>query len=540
MNPISKLLHPQNNVEEIVILLLKQLGVRTTASTVSEKLQSSPNYPSLLAIKEVSDSYDIENLALRTHDIQAFLQVPENIVVQVKFKNGLSLFGFVFHITKKEVDWHNPLTHSRERISCDQFFKLYTGYAMFFDETHSKDEPDFSRNRKKELTQHLVEILMVFFLPTISVFSFLNRLFEHSEILLQTALLLTLLNIGYAVGLILIFYELNEYTPFLAKICGFSKRTNCSAVLHSDASMFLGIPWSVIGTSYFAGMTCALVVSGLSPFMISTLSWLHLLALPYIVFSLYYQYRVVRQWCPLCLTVLAVILMIFVTSLVGGIYSSKIDLTWNCLATIAVCFCMSFTLLYSLWRLSRLFKVSSHYKYSLARVKYHKEVFRTLLQTGRKIEMPTDDCGIILGNPKGSVHIVKVCNPYCGHCADAQPILQKIVNDHPDVKLQIIFATNPNTPFYKETPIDIFLSHYHNGADMERIMSDWYADPVKDKDKFEQANPVSHRDSAWNKENADRMFKFCEAVKIVGTPTIFINGHELPDYYTIKEMQYCI
>jgi hypothetical protein len=100
--------------------------------------------------------------------------------------------------------------------------------------------------------------------------------------------------------------------------------------------------------------------------------------------------------------------------------------------------------------------------------------------------------------------------------------------------------SNPNTPFYKEAPIDLFLSHYYNGGDMERILSDWYADPEKNKDKFGQVYPVSHKDIAWNKDNADRMFKFCEDVKIMGTPTIFINGHELPNYYGIHELQYCI
>ena len=540
MNPISRLLHPQSNVEEIVSLLLRQLGVRATASTISEKLKSSPNFPSLLAIKEVADNYYIKSLALKTQDIQAFLLVPDNIVVQVKFKNSLSLFGLVFHITKEEVDWHNPITHHREKITCNQFFELYTGYAMFFDETEAKDEPGFTVNRRKEWVQNLTEVMMVLFVPAISVFSFCFSAYTHSGILWLPTALLTLLNIGYAIGLLLILYELNEYTPILTKVCGLSKKTNCAAVLHSEASMIMGIPWSVIGTSYFAGMVVSLIVSGLSSSMINTVSWFHLLALPYIIFSLYYQYWIVRQWCPLCLTVLVVILMLFVSSLVGGVYSSTTNLNWNCLTTIVVCLFMSFATFYSLWQLSRQFKVSRHYNYSLARIKYHKEVFKALLHTGRKIEMPTDDCGIILGNPKGTIHIVKVCNPYCGHCADAQPVLQKIANDHPDIKLQIIFASNPNTPSYKETPIDLFLSHYHNGADMERILSDWYADPLKDKDKFEQVYPVSHKDVAWNKDNADRMFKFCEDVKIMGTPTIFINGHELPDYYRINELQYCI
>ena len=58
----------------------------------------------------------------------------------------------------------------------------------------------------------------------------------------------------------------------------------------------------------------------------------------------------------------------------------------------------------------------------------------------QKIDISTEGYGIILGNTKGNTHIIKVCNPYCGHCADAQVILQNMIEFNKDIKLQNLLA----------------------------------------------------------------------------------------------------
>jgi len=41
---------------------------------------------------------------------------------------------------------------------------------------------------------------------------------------------------------------------------------------------------------------------------LAIVSLFNLLALPYIIFSVYYQWRVAKQWCVLCLAVQALLL----------------------------------------------------------------------------------------------------------------------------------------------------------------------------------------------------------------------------------------
>ena len=154
--------------------------------------------------------------------------------------------------------------------------------------------------------------------------------------------------------------------------------------------------------------------------------------------------------------------------------------------------------------------------------------------------MPTDDFGIVLGNPHGSIHIVKVCNPFCVHCANAQPILQNKVKTNQDVKLQMVFAVDPHSEYYEQTPIDLFLSLYREGADIEAVLADWYSNPSVDIEMFKQKYPVKQSYTEWNADNTEKMYRFCQETGIMGTPTIFINGHELPANYQIGDMLYCI
>ena len=36
------------------------------------------------------------------------------------------------------------------------------------------------------------------------------------------------------------------------------------------------------------------------------------------------------------------------------------------------------------------------------------------------------------------------------------------------------------------------------------------------------------------------MYDFCEKMEIIGTPTIFINGYEMPDIYSVRDLRYII
>lgn len=62
----------------------------------------------------------------------------------------------------------------------------------------------------------------------------------------------------------------------------------------------------------------------------------------------------------------------------------------------------------------------------------------------------------------------------------------------------------------------------------------------KDSKVFKERHPVKAADNAWNIANASSMYDFCEKMEIIGTPTIFINGYEMPDIYSVRDLRYII
>lgn len=528
-------------MEEVVFLICHDLNVKVTKTTLSHKLLSHPDYPSLKALNDVLSNYNVESMALKIDSLQNLDEVSEGFLIQVKPENEIDLFAYVFSLTGENAEWYNPATHRRESISRNKLEEQFTGYVMFFDATDKKEEKNYAQLHRKEMWNSVLEHILVLFVPILMIISWIVYTLTLGQSQFWFPLVYTfLLFIGSILGISLLFYEKNENIPLFNRICSLSQNTNCRAILHSSAAQIIGIPWSVIGTAYFVGILIALIFSGYNDCILYPAALLHLLTLPYVCYSLYYQYFVAKQWCPLCLGVLLVIILLFTIALLSGIYYQHPSLTlYNIISLITTLFVV-FAAIYFLWKLSNYIKSSRYFEYTLSHLKYNTDVFSALLHNSRRIDMPTDDYGIVLGNPHGSIHIVKVCNPYCSHCADAQPILQKLIDMNSEVKLQVIFATDPHASFYKETPIDQFLSLYHQGADMETIMSDWYANPNKDRLAFEQKYPFKQEDTVWNMKNAEKMKQFCEDTNIKGTPTIFINGYELPHNYQVKDLLYIL
>ena len=55
-----------NNVDAVLIRLLKRLKINISSDTIITELEKHPDYPSLLSISDVLSNFDIENSAYRS------------------------------------------------------------------------------------------------------------------------------------------------------------------------------------------------------------------------------------------------------------------------------------------------------------------------------------------------------------------------------------------------------------------------------------------------------------------------------------------
>ncbi|UKJ07499.1 DsbA family protein [Solitalea lacus] len=139
--------------------------------------------------------------------------------------------------------------------------------------------------------------------------------------------------------------------------------------------------------------------------------------------------------------------------------------------------------------------------------------------------------GIVLGNPNAKNKIVKVCNPYCGPCATAHPLIDEIIDQYEDVQVQMIFM------FTHEAIVKHLVAIYKKDNTLIRqALDDWYNAPIKVYETFAAKYPLNG-ELQQQKEGMEAMYKWTKDIEIAFTPTFFINGHQLPELYSISDIK---
>jgi thiol-disulfide isomerase/thioredoxin len=265
------------------------------------------------------------------------------------------------------------------------------------------------------------------------------------------------------------------------------------------------------------------------------LSWLSLLVLPYTIFSVYYQSQIVKQWCILCLAVQLLLVL--------GAVHSLVFYQLQPLSVIPLPFFALFFLPALAWfaikpLLLKLQKAKTEKREHL-RLKFNTEIFDTLLKKQKQITEPADGLGILLGNKNAAHELIKVCNPYCGPCSKAHPEIEKLLEQNENLKARIIFTATNDDNDRAAIPVKHLLAvaSSKNEAAKKQALDDWYLANKKDYDVFAAKYPING-ELQQQDEKVDSMSKWCKTIGIQFTPTIFINGYQLPDAYSIVDLKY--
>lgn len=405
-------------------------------------------------------------------------------------------------------------------------------------------EKDFLKIKAAENRRRNKKLAIIFTacIAMLSIFYLcINEL--PGEFKLATAILLIIKLLGLGISIILLIYEIDKSNSFVKSICTAGRQTNCNAVLQSNASKILGISWSEVGFYYFASSVLLLLFPGVDiSIKVAALSVATALTMPYIFFSVYYQWRVIKQWCPLCVSVQAVLLIEFIWSIEIFWQTPYLSaLTISLALCIFICIGLPFVAWYSLKPVLLMAKNQPLYEAAYKRLLHNPDTFNSLLLQQQSAPDGLQEIGITIGNPNAGNTILKVCNPYCGPCAKAHPVLEEIIHQNKDVKVKLIFTAG-NDPGDKRGVVARHLLAVNakgNSAITQQALDDWYLADKKDYDVFAAKYPMNGE--LKNQEiTLEKMGKWCKEAEIVGTPTFFINGRRLPENYRIEELKYIL
>ncbi|MGC4233873.1 MAG: vitamin K epoxide reductase family protein [Niabella sp.] len=553
---LSNLLaQPMQHCEDAAAHLLSALNIQYTWSYLQRELTEHPDYPSLASIADVIGiSYDVACAPIRI-PVQEFrrsadFRLPFLALIKPK---GLhhEIFAVVTKCTEDAIELYNPATKKQEIYTIASFDEIYNGLTLVVEAGSKTQEEDYKSNLKQEKQAYFFNAIVLLALPVITIIVSITYLFNYPVIDAIVPVIFTGLALaGSLIATLLLWHEIDEYNPVIRQVCQATAKVNCSAVLHSKGSKIWGISWSNLGFTYFGGMLLSLLVTGISQNALVLSAWMSIPALCYPVYSIYYQWKVVKQWCVLCLAVQGILLLLFITALAGSFYKWPLSdaLSVHSITGFGASFLFVFVAVTALMPALQKAKSSRQKTIELQRMKHNPQLFEGLLAKQKSITKPDADLGITIGRPDSVYRLVKVCNPYCGPCAKAHPVIEDLVNNNDEVSLQIIFTASDDEKDIKRAPVMHLMAIDSKGdkALTQQALDDWYLSPTKDYNTFAAKYPVN---GAFEQQGAkvNQMREWCDNVKINFTPAFFLctNNNEddaafyqLPEMYTIADLKY--
>lgn len=539
------------NLINVSACYLKLLNVPVTATTLRQQLQENPFYPSLYSLSNVLERLHLDTTAFKT-DKEKFDNLQPPFITYVSGQNTGKDFVLVTGISQNEIEYKAE-NEKPMKVSKETFLKHWQETVFIAEANEKSGEADFDVKRKKEIAARNKANALIgasIFLLAATIYFFLHSL--APDLIMSAAVLLLIKIAGVAATILLLIYEIDKSNAFVKSICTAGKQTNCAAVLQSKASKILGMRWSEAGFFYFASTFLFLLFPAVSfADKIFILALANIIAAPYIVFSIYYQWKIVKQWCPLCLTVQAVLAVELSWSIVNfwmhfstfRILPLALSVLPSAFSIVAVIYCIliPITLWFTLKSIILKAKDEPIYKAAYKRLLYNPETFDHLLQQQAIAPRGYENIGITVGNPDAENTIIKVCNPYCGPCAKAHPVLDKIIHNNRNVKLKLIFTVSNDKDDKRGIAARHLLAIYQkqNALQTQKALDDWYLADKKDYEAFAYKYPMNGEIKQQEKQ-IEEMSKWCKEAEISFTPTIFINGHRLPEKYKIEELQYIL
>ncbi len=269
------------------------------------------------------------------------------------------------------------------------------------------------------------------------------------------------------------------------------------------------------------------------------LAALSALALPYTLFSVYYQWKIAKTWCVLCLAVQGLLVAEFVLTLTQwplpfpAAFASALP-EWLLGFGLPV---LGYALIKP-WLISR-YKLQA-VQAQLRRFKNDPVLFQTLLQQQPAFATPPPASSLVIGNPAAPHTITMVTNPYCGPCVKAHEELEKLIRQTLNVKAQIVFLAydGPEGQIYTASR-HLLALHDENPMRAAEALSAWYGQTKKEYVSWAMRFPVAAELDRYDASTSEH-YDWCRHTGVNATPTIYLDGYPLPDLYRLEDLHWLV
>jgi uncharacterized membrane protein len=502
---------------------LNATGIKTNAAYTKEAITTHPDYPAMTAITDFLEAGGMEYDAVQA-DASYIHEFNYPLLAHIKEPGNE-----YFHLINDATVWDKEKTITEK----------WSGIALYGVKgaTWQNEENDTAEKlaqKNKYIAAAFVIAGLALFIGSVFI---LLRDDIFSKDVISTSIFGFLSLAGLAISIAALGTELGYQSKIVKQVCGTVGNGGCEKVLGSKfAKGFAGITPADASVLYFAAQFTLYLVGCFYNPVLAGITTIAFTGIAVAVWSVYTQAVKLKEWCALCLCIVAVLL--------GQIIIASILFTTTHLLfpTSLLPFPTVILLLTIIYLpIKQLIKTNSKNKQELASFKKWKtdaSLFMAQWEKEPACDNTIWENDLLIGNANAPIRITVACNPYCAPCAKAHKKLDELVDKNPSkiavqVRLLCNTASTENSMTIATKAILQKAQIVKTNKELQNMLTDWFVWMNYEKwnakwrvDENINVQNLLERHEAWNNE-----------ASITHTPTFFVNGRKLPGRYDIKDIE---
>lgn len=511
--------------KNILSEFLSLLNVKYSREFTNSLFNEHPYKNNMLGLSAMLSDYQVDNKGITVEDKEDALSNLEPPFI-AHMNQG---FVIVTNITPEKIFFRQGNKESSMPVG--DFKKAWSGSFLIADPDVNSIEPGYKNNQKMYFIRQAQKYIYEFSILLLIILGIIySGLYKDAGL----SILFLINSLGIYVNYLLLRKQLGVNSDIGDKLCSMIKKSDCNNILTSSASRFMGaISWSEVGSGYFLSNLLIIIFF---PHLISFMALINICALPYTIWSIWYQKFIAKQWCPLCIIVQALLWLVFITCILFGFISWPSFGFWS-VTSVFLIYAIPYLTVTFLMNLLAKSGNTEKLKYELNNARLDEDLLYSQLAKSPSHKVDKTTAGILFGNPDARILVTILTNPHCNPCALMHDRVEKLLKKAGHrLCVQYVFKS-----FSKELDSSCkFLIATYMNNDMSKTMgifSNWFRGGVNSKESFFKANHVDISKKEVSEEY-ERHSEWIDREGLASTPTILINGRALPKLYKIEDIEY--
>lgn len=516
-----------NNLN-VLSSLLSLLRVNHTSNFTNKFYNEHPYKNNLFGISKMLNSYGVDNVGIRLNNKEDILKLETPFLVHVSFD-----FGVVHRLDPQKISY----IWNGQDISVDinEFYKIWDGVILCVEADKNSAEPNYSYNRRKTFFNVLSKNILLILIGIMGITGFIGNTI-YSNLGLFISLIINV--IGIYISYLLVLKQMHYSSKSADMICSLFKKSDCNDVLDTAAAKFMDIiGWSEIGLGYFIS-NCILIL--FFPKLYPYLFLINIFALPYTIWSVWYQKFKAKQWCMLCLIVQVLLWAVFICNMIFGMTHMPDFAASNIISDlirIAAIFLIPTLFVNQLVPLIVIKNREQATIYEANSFKMDDDVFMGLLDKETRYEVDKSTSQLLFGNPDAEVLVTVYSNPHCNPCSKMHKRIEAILDRMGDEICVQYILTSFKEELNKSSYFLIAAYLHSDYSQAVGIFNEWYVGNGAQREKLVERYNFDLESKAvqgeWQKHR-----DFREKAKLPSTPYILVNGRFLGEKYNIEDIEF--